>query len=159
MVSHGVAGKPISVTEKRQAWVSQMLLQFLNALPGRWLLWVHVLEFGQLKETVKANFPKVSCKPAACCYPQGCKNYEIMIFSFFFFYFQILEWLIIVREKSVFWNLENCLSNLILDNRCSNSWYRCVLEHSLLPTEQTELFFEMKIIICCIFFFKNICVW
>lgn len=125
------------------------MLQFLNALPGRWLLWVHILEFGQLKETVKAKFSQSILQAWFLLLSIGI---EELRFSNFF---KLLPNPRVThhcqRKESVCWNLEKCLSNLILDSVCSNSWHTCVLEYSLLPTEQTEFFFERKIIICCIF--------
>lgn len=54
MVSHGVLGKPISVTETSMSKPNAMS-QILNTLPGRRLLQVNVPKLEQLKETAKSK--------------------------------------------------------------------------------------------------------
>lgn len=123
---------------KRQAWVSQKLCyRFWKLCLGRWLLRVNALKLGQLKETVKAKFSQYPLILKACFLLLSLEIQELRFSHFWKNCSQILSDSSFQKKlKSLFaWNLDAWLSTVVFENVCSNSYRRCVLEQSLLPTD------------------------
>lgn len=102
MVSHGVLGKPISVTETSLSKPNAMS-QILNTLPGRKLLQVNVPKLEQLKETAKSKpYPYIL---QAWLLPLSLTSQAFFSRKFFYrSYYQILNKLLFPEKvkKSLF---------------------------------------------------------